>query len=570
MNALTRARLLLHIARWRLTWDKRNTHDAITIPGNPKFMGPRDAVKLINDGSVVAVSGLAGNQRASIIFWAMRELFEETGHPRDLTVLCIGGYGGRGKIPGTLEEIGIKGLCTRLFTGHTETFKSFLRLADKGALELQCIPQGTMALLLGALGRGENFIMSDTGVGTFVDPRGGRGTPVVGDYPQHIEIVDGRFKYSCPKIDVAVFNAPAADKKGNIYVKNCAMVGESAPIAKAAKKNGGIVIVNVARVVKEGYDEVFLPAEEVDAVVVWKATEQTASIQHRRHWECLTVNSTMPIEEGIARTQYINTLLGVTPRRKPVDNVLARLCATIFVTQAKKGAYVDIGVGLPEEASRLLFESGAMNDVTLMNESGVFGGLPAPGMFFGAAVNPKEIVSSTEAFERIYERLDAVMVGALEIDSQGNNNVSKRGEGAINYVGPGGFVDLTTCAELVLFCCAWGEGADIQVEDGQVKVLNPGKPKFVDQVAEVTFSGPEALKHNKRVFYITHVGAFRLTERGMELFRVMPGIDIQKDIIEGCPMKIVLPEDGHVPVVDNSIVTGEGFNLAFADGTAGP
>ncbi|HOY63983.1 MAG TPA: hypothetical protein PK745_12495, partial [bacterium] len=64
MNIVDKASLLKHLINWRLTWAKRNTHYTFTVPGNPKFMGPRDAVKLIKDGSVVATSGLGGNQRA--------------------------------------------------------------------------------------------------------------------------------------------------------------------------------------------------------------------------------------------------------------------------------------------------------------------------------------------------------------------------------------------------------------------------------------------------------------------------------------------------------------------------
>ena len=565
MNVFTKAALVGHLIHWRLTWTKRDTHWTFTLPDNPKFMGVRDAVSRVRDGSVVAISGLAGNQRSSFVYWTFRELFEETGHPCDLTIISLGGHGGRGIIPGTVEEFGAAGLCTRFFTGHAETYKSILRLADKDQCEIQIIPQGTLALLLGAQARGEDCFINDTGAGTFMDPRTGRGTPLLGDFPQYVEVVDGRFKYTCPKIDVAVFNAPAADRKGNIYVKGAAMVGESLPIAKAAKRNGGFVIANVAKVVEEGYDDIYLPGDDIDAIVVWPETEQSASVKHRKMWPFLAVDSDFPIDEGIARVKYFNTLLGVTPRRKPIDNALARLGASIFVENAKKGDYVDIGVGLPEEVSRLLFESGAMNDVTLLNESGVFGGLPVPGVFFGAAVNPDEIVSSTEAFERIYKNLDGTILGALEVDSEGNVNVSKRGEGAINYVGPGGFIDLTTCADLVIFCTAWGEKADIQVENGQVRVLAPGKPKFIDKVEEITFNGSEALKHNKRVFYITHLGAFQLTPRGMELVRVMPGVDIQKDIVETLSMKVALPESGEVPVASDAIVTGKGFKLAFAD-----
>ena len=180
MNIFTKARLLAHVLHWRITWDKRDTRKAVTVPGNPKFMGVRDAVKLIKDGAVMGTSGLAGNQRASYMWWGMREMFQETGHPKDLTIVSVGGQGGRGKIPGTLEELACPGLCTRFFTGHTETYKGILKLADKGLLELQCIPQGTLALILKAMGTGQNFVVNETGAGTFMDPRTGRGTPVLG------------------------------------------------------------------------------------------------------------------------------------------------------------------------------------------------------------------------------------------------------------------------------------------------------------------------------------------------------------------------------------------------------
>ncbi len=564
MNIITKAYLVQHVLRWRLTWDRRNTRRAYRVPGNPRFMSAIESAGLINDGDLVGFAGLAGNQRPSLIYWAIRELFEATGHPRDLSILAVGGIGGRSKIPGTLEELGLAGLTKRLISGHIETFKSFMRLADQGKLEIQCLPQGTLALLIDAQTRGEQSILLPTGKGTFMDPRVGRGSPLSGaDAEQWVTPEGENLRYRLPKIDIAVFNAPAADRHGNIYVKNCAMISESREMALAAKRNGGKVIANVGRVVPEGCDAIFLPADKVDAIVVWRGTEQTASVPHRRYWPMFTTESDIPVDEAVARTKTVSDLLGITPRRTAPDYAMARLTARVFAAHGNKGTYVNIGVGLPEEVCRVMSEGGLLDDISLLTESGVIGGIPTPGVFFGAAACPTRMMSSPEVFKLCYRELDCTVLGLLQVDSQGNVNVSRRGEGAINYVGPGGFIDLTTAARMVIFIGTWMANAQFAVEQGQMRLIKPGNPKFVHKVDEITFSGPEAIKAGKKVFYITNVGAFRLTERGVELFTVMPGVDIQRDILDASPMKIVLPESGDVPIAEPAIVTGNGFKLTL-------
>ncbi len=569
MNALTKLHLLKIIVQWRLTWDKRNTKfkPPASVKDNPKFMSPWDAIsKYIKDGDVVSTSGLGGNQRASILYWAIRELFEATGHPRDLTIMSIGGQGGRGIAPGTVEELGLPGLTTRFISGHMETFKSLLKLGDNGDCEIQMIPQGTMALLFAAQAEGKDSVTLPAGVGTFVDPRVGRGTPLCSPDGKAVQLVepDGdQLKYTIPKIGVSIFNAPAADRKGNIYVRKAAMIGESYEMSIAAKKNGGRVIANVGKIVEEGYGDIFLPADMVDAVCYYPRTEQTGAIYHRKPLEYLTTESKVPVEEGIAQMNFINQVLGITPRRSELDYCLARLAASVFADNAKKGSYVNIGVGLPEQVCRLLNEGGLFDDITLLAESGVLGGIPAPGIFFGAGSCPTTIVTSPEIFKRCYENLDVTCLGLLQADSEGNVNVSKRGEGCINYVGPGGFMDLTSAAKMIVFVGTWMAHAKMEFNGSGVKIVKPGTPKFVDKVDEITFSGQQALKMGKKVFYVSNVGVFQLTEKGMELIRVMPGIDIQNDIIAHSTMKIILPESGQVPVVDESIVSGKNFKLSL-------
>lgn len=566
MNVFTKAYLLFHIARWRAGWYRQNTRFAVTVPGNPKFMGPRDAIRqCVKDGDVVALSGLGGNQRATILYYALRDLFLETGRPRDLTVVAIGGIGGRGMIPGTVEELGKPGLVKRFISAHLETFKSILKLGDEGQTEIQTMPQAMLAFLIDGQGRGESSLRHHSGIGTFIDPRVGTGTPVANCTDQLVAVDGDLLRYEIPKINVALFNAPAADREGNIYVKNCAMIAESREITRAARYNGGKVVVNVGLIVDKGYDEVFIPAKDVDAVVVWRGTEQAGSVPHRRYMSAFTTHSNMSVHEGIARLRFVSQVLGITPRRTPVEVALARSAASVFAQHARKGCLVNIGVGLAEEVCRVMVEGGLLDDITLLTESGVLGGLPAPGPFFGTAVCPEQIMSSAEIFRLCYDRLDVTIVGALQADSAGNVNVSKRGQGAINYVGPGGFIDLTTSARMVIFASSWMAGATFELADGQVKITRPGTVKFIDHVDEVTFNGQEALKAGKKVFYATNVGTFQLTPRGMELINVMPGIDVRRDILDASPMRIVLPESGDVPLVDRSVVTGEGFRLALRD-----
>ncbi|MEI6782520.1 MAG: CoA-transferase, partial [Verrucomicrobiota bacterium] len=267
MNLITKAYLLQHLIRWRLTWDKRNTRYRFTVPGNPRFMSARDAVKLIQDGDVIATSGIAGNQRMSAMIWAVRELFDETGHPRNLTVFNTSGQGARGKVPGSIEDLGVEGLLTRLITGHVETVKAQLRLAAAGKMEIQCLPQGEVAFLMEAQGRGEDSILTRTGIGTFVDPRVGPGSHIFDPKAEQLITVEGeQLRYRAPKIRVAMFGAPAADREGNLYLDNATIIGETLDIVRAARKNGGRVIANVGCIVEKGAGKVVIPASDKNLV----------------------------------------------------------------------------------------------------------------------------------------------------------------------------------------------------------------------------------------------------------------------------------------------------------------
>lgn len=332
----------------------------------------------------------------------------------------------------------------------------------------------------------------------------------------------------------------------------------------AARKNGGKVLACVAEVIPKNEKEIFIPADMVDAIVVNPWNEQTGSVQQRRYWEMFTEGAHVDVRDAVDRLKYGNKLLGITPKRDAVDNAMARMAANLFTKVAQPGSFVNIGVGLPEEASRLIYEGGLSEDVTYVVETGILGGLPSMGVFFGSSINPERIMPSAEIFHLCYEKLDVTILGLLQADCDGNINVSKRGEGPLNYVGPGGLPDLVASAKTIIFIGSWMAHAQMTIEDGKLKITKSGTPKFVPRVDEITFNGQEALKAGKRVYYCTNVGIFHLTERGMELIEVMPGVDIERDIAQACPMEFLLPESGEVPEVPEDIVTGVGFKLSWA------
>ena len=216
---------------------------------------------------------------------------------------------------------------------------------------------------------------------------------------------------------------------------------------------------------------------------------------------------------------------------------------------------------MPEEVARVLIDQGLGQGYTFTTETGVYGGLPAPGIFFGAAINPTRMESSAWMFDLYAERLAVAVLGFLQVDAAGNVNVSKRGPRIVDNVGPGSLPYIAASAKTVIFVGSWMMQAQFAVEKNALKIKKAGKPKFVGAVDEITLSGRAALRQGKQVYFVTHVGILQLTARGLTLIEVMPGIDIAHDILSNQAPRIVLPEDGQVRVADASIVTGAGFKL---------
>jgi propionate CoA-transferase len=71
-----------------------------------------------------------------------------------------------------------------------------------------------------------------------------------------------------------------------------------------------------------------------------------------------------------------------------------------------------------------------------------------------------------------------------------------------------------------------------KIEGGKLKIVKEGDTKkFVTKVDHVTFSGEYGKTLGKRVLYVTERCVFGLSERGIILKEIAPGVNLDRDIL---------------------------------------
>jgi propionate CoA-transferase len=499
-----------------------------------------EAASRIKDGAVVTVSSSSALGCPDAMLAAIGARFDTEGHPRNLTMLHPIAAGDMYGVKG-IDHIAKDGLIATVLGGSYPSGPSSLpmpeiwRMVVENRIAAYNVPSGILFDMHRDVAARRPGVLTKVGLETFVDPlREGcamnaraAAAPIV----KRIEL-GGETWLHFPNIvpDVCILRATTADERGNLTYEHEGATLGGLDQAIATRNHGGLVIAQVKRMTAYGSlrpHDVRVPGHLIDLIVLDPEQKQTTETPHD------------PAISGEIMRPWSSFELA----EHGVEKVIARRAAM----ELKRGQTANLGFGISAMVPRILLEEGHEQAVTWAIEQGAVGGMPLTGFAFGCASNADAFMPSPNQFTYFQGGgFDMTFLSFMEVDVEGNVNVSKLGKKPYLTAGCGGFVDITAHAKKIVFSGWFEAGAEIALGEDGLRVAKPGKfTKMVDAVEHVTFSGKRARAQGQDVIYITERCVIRLAKTGLVATEIMPGIDPARDIVSA--------SQGRVRVAENAV-----------------
>ena len=498
-----------------------------------------EAAQLIADWDVITVSSSSALGCPDAVLEAIGERYAETGSPADLTSMHPIAAGDMYGIKG-IDHLCRPGQLRRVLAGSYPSGGSKLdpplirQLIHSDQIQALNIPSGVMFQMHRAASTGQPGVLTEVGLGTYADPRrqGAKMNAATDDFVQLVQFAGKEHLfYPAVKIDVAIIRATTADPYGNLsYEEECGTLG-ALDQAYAAHNNDGIVIAQVKRLsdTQLPTQTVHVPGVLVDAVVVAPDQMQT----------------TQTLYDPALSGEIHRDLDDIEPVEFGLEKVIARRAAA----ELQVDATVNLGFGISAAVPRVLLEEGHAEDVTWVIEQGAVGGFPATGFAFGCALNPQALVQSVDQFTLLQGGgFDVAMLSFLEVSGAGDVNVSYLPARPHVTAGVGGFNDIVTRAPKIVYAGYFTAGKkDIQILDGRLNIVSDGAvAKFVPEVAQISFSGEMARQRRQDVLYVTERCVIQLTESGLTVIEIAPGVDLERDVLAKSGVPLLVSHDLHL------------------------
>ncbi|OYW56931.1 MAG: acyl CoA:acetate/3-ketoacid CoA transferase [Hyphomicrobium sp. 32-62-53] len=522
-----------------------------------KVISAEQAIALIKDGDVICTTGFVQSCIPEALHAALEKRYVETKAPKACTlIMCAGAGDSKGLGTGRLHH---EGLLTRVIAANFGRMPKVAQAAQENKITGYNLPQGVISKLYRSCAAGSPGLFTKVGLHTYVDPRlgGGKVNEVTTeDIVKHVEVEGEEWLfYKATPIDVALIRATSADPSGNLSMEKECLTLDVLAQAMAAHNNGGVVIAQVERIVEQGSikpKDVRVPGILVDCVVV--ATEPE---MHRMNY-------------GVMYNPALSGEIRIPVDAMPkMDLDERKIIARRAAFELPPNGVINLGVGAPDGVAAVAAEERVTPYIVMTTEAGAIGGVLAGGSSFGASANAHAIIDQNQMFDFYHGRgLDLTCLGMAECDQFGNVNTSKFG-GRLN--GCGGFIDISQNARAVVFAGTFTAGGlEVELHYGKLKIVKEGRArKFVNNVEQITFSGPYASRKSQPVIYVTERCVFQLTPGGLELIEVAPGIDIEKHILAHMDFKPIInkpmPMDRRIFVDEPMELLSELLNLKLSE-----
>jgi 3-oxoacid CoA-transferase len=390
----------------------------------------------------------------------------------------------------------------KMISSYVGENKEFERQLMSGELEVELIPQGTLAERIRAGGAGIPAFFTPAGVGTEVAEG------------KEIREFEGK-KYlmeSGLKADFSIIKAWKGDTAGNLIFKGTAR--NFSPMMAAA---GKITIAEVEKLVPAGKlnpNDIHVPGIYVQRIFQGK--------KYQKRIEQRTISKPKSTTESVAKSAP-SVSYGLD------KNQIAQRISK----ELKDGYYVNLGIGIPTLVANYIPHD--MN-VVLQSENGLLGIGPFPteenvdadlinaGKQTVTMQAGSSLFSSAESFAMIRgEHVDLTILGAMEVSENGDIANWKIPNKMVK--GMGGAMDLVASAKNIIVAMQ--------------HVSKDGKSKLLKSCS-LPLTGINCVKK-----IVTELGVFDvLPEGGFRLLEHAPNVSIE-DIKKATEGKLII--DGDIP-----------------------